>query len=126
MSRPTESKKQMSRVDSDSSSRKATGSLNATPAASRADFIAQDQKCPLSEIKEDVSAAIEHVLEWIVGIPERQVQSSIDNGWVTLTGHVDLHYKRFHAQEAVSKLAGVRGVTNLIDVEPHAQSDGLN
>ncbi|MES2401128.1 MAG: BON domain-containing protein [Pseudomonadota bacterium] len=126
MSRPAESKKQMNRADSDSSSLNTTGSVNATPAAPKADFIAQDQRCPLSEIREDVSAAIEHALEWICGIPRRQVHSSIDNGWVTLTGHVDLHYKRFHAQEAVSKLAGVKGVTNLIDVEPHAPSDGLS
>ncbi|MFC6280985.1 BON domain-containing protein [Polaromonas aquatica] len=65
-----------------------------------------------------MAAATDHVLEWIVGIPRRQVQYSINNGWVTLTGRVGLHYKRLHAQEVVAKISGVKGVTNLIDVQP--------
>lgn len=42
------------------------------------------QYCSRPQLEEEIAAATNHVFEWIVGIPRRQVQYSINNGWVNL------------------------------------------
>jgi osmotically-inducible protein OsmY len=44
------------------------------------------------------------------------VKVSVDGGWVTLDGTVESYEQRESAAIAVSRLLGVRGVTNLIEV----------
>jgi osmotically-inducible protein OsmY len=44
------------------------------------------------------------------------VKVSVDSGWVTLDGTVEGYEQRESAARAVSRLLGVRGVTNLIEV----------
>jgi len=44
------------------------------------------------------------------------VKVSVDGGWVTLDGTVEGYEQRESAALAVSRLLGVRGVTNLIEV----------
>ncbi|MES2191237.1 MAG: BON domain-containing protein [Pseudomonadota bacterium] len=78
----------------------------------------KDNRRSLWQRDQEVAETVSHVLQWVVGIPRQQVQSSVSNGWVTLRGHVSLHYKRFLAQEATSRISGVKGVRNLIDVLP--------
>ncbi|MEO5568951.1 MAG: BON domain-containing protein, partial [Gemmatimonadaceae bacterium] len=45
---------------------------------------------------------------------------SVSEGWVTLDGTVDWHYQRDAAAYAVCMLAGVRGVSNFVQVVPVA------
>ncbi|HEX6540212.1 MAG TPA: BON domain-containing protein [Ktedonobacterales bacterium] len=45
-------------------------------------------------------------------IPIQDVDVSVSNGWVTLSGYVDLYFQRDAAERAIRHLAGVRGVTN--------------
>jgi len=46
----------------------------------------------------------------------RNVQSSVEDGIVTLTGSVDLYQQKLDAAKKVRKLANVQGVRNLIEV----------
>jgi len=46
----------------------------------------------------------------------RDVQSTAEDGIVTLTGHVDLYQQKLDAAKKVRKLANVQGVRNLIAV----------
>lgn len=59
------------------------------------------------------------VLDWTVGVPSEAIQAKVEDSVVTLTGEVEWRYQRTAAAEAVMRLSGVRGVTNLIQVHPH-------
>jgi osmotically-inducible protein OsmY len=58
----------------------------------------------------DIARAIAHILEWNVQIPAGQVQATVENGWVTLDGHVD---HDFHRREIERMVRHVRGVTEV-------------
>ena len=60
------------------------------------------------------------VLAWNL-VPADSVQVIVQKGWVTLSGKVDWQYQKVAAEFAVSKLAGVSGITNLIELKPHAE-----
>jgi BON domain/AraC-binding-like domain len=45
-------------------------------------------------------------------------RSPVSGGWVTLRGAVEWDYQRREAERVVRTLAGVKGVTNLIDLRP--------
>ncbi len=53
----------------------------------------------------------------------RDVQSSVEEGIVTLTGTVDLYQRKLDAAKLVRKAAHVQGVRNLIDVAGPSISD---
>jgi osmotically-inducible protein OsmY len=42
----------------------------------------------------------------------------VREGWVTLEGDVEWHYQREAAEKAVSRIKGVKGVSNFIQVKP--------
>jgi osmotically-inducible protein OsmY len=65
----------------------------------------------------DIAAAVRHALKWDVFVPDEQIQSTVSNGVVMLTGHVQLAFERSDAARAVSDLAGVQGVDNRITVD---------
>jgi osmotically-inducible protein OsmY len=73
------------------------------PAAERVD----------SEIAETVARA----LQWHICVPG-QVQATVENGWVTLTGCVKWELERSAAEDAVRYRSGVKGIWNDITVEP--------
>lgn len=58
------------------------------------------------------------ILAWDTTIPDGTIQVKVEKGWVTLSGKVDWHFQRLSAANAVRKLSGVTGITNLIDVTP--------
>ncbi len=64
----------------------------------------------------DIGAAVRHALEWNVLVPDQQTYSTVADGWVTLTGHVEFYNERVDSERAISVLPGVRGVTNKINV----------
>ena len=66
----------------------------------------------------EIAEAAIRALEWSTSVPHDQVKARIEKGWVTLEGKVDWKFQRDSAEEAIRLLAGVRGVTNLIIVEP--------
>jgi len=51
-------------------------------------------------------------------MPLESVKVTVTNGWVTLEGEVDYHFEKQEAEQVISALAGVKGVTNKIQVRP--------
>ena len=65
-----------------------------------------------------VEAAL-NTLKWSVLVPADRIQVKVEHGWVTLLGEVNWNFERESAQDAITKLTGVRGVSNKITVKPH-------
>jgi osmotically-inducible protein OsmY len=66
----------------------------------------------------DIAAAATRALEWDAFVPIEHVEVTVSKGWVTLKGEVEWEFQRRAAERAVRRLAGVRGVTNLLTVRP--------
>jgi len=47
-------------------------------------------------------------------VPKGSVHATVDDGYVTLTGEVRRHFQRRAAEHAVGRVAGVRGVTDVV------------
>lgn len=75
-----------------------------------------------SELKKDVLAE----LAWDPVVPEAKVGVSVNDGVVTLTGHLDSYSEKIAARRAVERVADVRAIAMEIDVIPlgvHQRSD---
>ena len=66
----------------------------------------------------ELAQAVRHALEWDVLVPHDQIISTVSDGDVTLEGTLDNWRQRMDAELAISRLAGVRFVTNKIEVRP--------
>jgi osmotically-inducible protein OsmY len=66
----------------------------------------------------DIAEAAVNALKWHVLVPEDKVKVRVDDGWVMLTGQVDWWFQLNEARKCVEGLAGVRGITNRLDVSP--------
>jgi osmotically-inducible protein OsmY len=47
-----------------------------------------------------------------------KIKVVVKNGWINLEGEVEWNYQREAAEKAVSRLRGVKGVSNLIELKP--------
>jgi osmotically-inducible protein OsmY len=83
-----------------------------------------DVRLPSSAERTDseIAAAATHALEWDAFVPIENLEVTVSKGWVILRGEVPWEYERRAAERAVRRLAGVRGVTNLITVRPRVAS----
>jgi osmotically-inducible protein OsmY len=72
----------------------------------------------------DIAAAAIRALEWDAGITEK-IDVTVSKGWVTLRGEVEWQFEKEDAERVVRRLAGVKGVTNLITVKPKVSSSDL-
>jgi osmotically-inducible protein OsmY len=68
----------------------------------------------------EIAEAVVNSLKWHVWVPDH-VHATVENGWVTLRGNVNWEYERSSSQDAVSYLAGVKGVTNDIALKPNVK-----
>ncbi len=73
----------------------------------------------------DIAQAAANALMWNASVPLNSVQTTVRNGWITLTGTVDWHYQRQTAERAVEHLYGVKGVANSILLKPHASASDV-
>jgi osmotically-inducible protein OsmY len=64
----------------------------------------------------EIARATRHALEWDALVSSYKIHSTVTNGWVTLDGEVEYYSEWAEAERAVSRLPGVRGVTNKIAV----------
>jgi osmotically-inducible protein OsmY len=76
-------------------------------------------KVPGSEGRTDteIAHAVRNALEWDVFVPQERLQSTVSAGVVILKGEVDFWTQREAAEKVVRNLAGVKAVTNLIQVK---------
>jgi osmotically-inducible protein OsmY len=75
---------------------------------------------PLGSLKRndtDVAQAVLRALEWDIAVPHEKIKARVVDGWVTLEGEVALQFQRTAAENAVRRLMGVRGVSNLISLQ---------
>jgi osmotically-inducible protein OsmY len=73
----------------------------------------------------DIAAAVVRALETDAFIPIDNLDVTVSQGWVTLKGEVEWQYQREDAYDVVRRLAGVKGVTNLIVVRPRPAASDL-
>lgn len=73
----------------------------------------------------DLAWRARNVLLWDGQVPADKVQVTVSNGWVTLEGEVEYAYQKEAADRAVSRLAGVKGVSNLITIKPQVSPTDL-
>lgn len=84
--------------------------------------VANDIEIKLGIEKSDPEIARDAVesLQRSYSVPDTQIKLMVKDGQIVLEGTVDWHYQRQAAETAVRDLAGVRGVSNRIDVKARA------
>jgi osmotically-inducible protein OsmY len=73
----------------------------------------------------DIAAAVLNALRWDAVIPIDRIHVTVSQGWVTLKGEVDYYFQKTDAEHTIRRIAGVKGVTNLIIVKPHVLPSDL-
>lgn len=81
-----------------------------------------DVKVPSALARDDEDLAIKALnsISWRTSIPDDPVTITVSRGWVVLEGDVDFHFQKQSAEDIVSSLTGVTGVTNNINVQASA------
>lgn len=79
-----------------------------------------DQR-PDPDIARDAVAALKAELP----ISHDRIKVIVKDGWVTLEGAVEWQYQKTTAENAVRKVKGVKGVTDVITVKPKVQPSEL-
>lgn len=59
-----------------------------------------------------------NALKWNEIVPDEKLQLTVSKGWLMLTGTVEWRYQRDAATHAIKGLAGITGISNLIEVVP--------
>jgi osmotically-inducible protein OsmY len=72
---------------------------------------------PDPEIARDAAAAIKSQLP----ISSEKIKIVVKDGWITLEGEVEWQYQRTTAENAVRRIRGVKGVSNMIQLKPRAE-----
>jgi osmotically-inducible protein OsmY len=70
---------------------------------------------------DDVQMRVLNALHWDLAVPRHRLKVEVENGWVTMSGQVDLPYQRSCAESDARNVPGVVGVINHIRL---AQSAG--
>ena len=73
---------------------------------------------PAGRVDAEIAWAAANALSWNTLVPRDRIRPRVERGWITLEGSVDQPLQLAAAEEAVAKLNGVTGVTNLIAVRP--------
>lgn len=72
----------------------------------------------------DIAEAIASTMRWNVLVPET-VDVEVRNGYVTLRGEAVWNFQREAAERLVRDVIGVKGVTNLITVQPKVKASAV-
>lgn len=68
---------------------------------------------------EIAASAADHI-EWLISVPKNQVDITVRDGWISLTGKLEWWYQKNAVENAVHFLRGVKGVTNSITINSKA------
>lgn len=63
---------------------------------------------------DDVRMRVLNALHWDLAVPRHRLKVEVENGWVTMSGQVDLPYQRSCAESDARNVPGVIGVINQI------------
>jgi osmotically-inducible protein OsmY len=72
---------------------------------------------------DDVRTGVLNALYWDLRVPRDQLSVDVENGWVTVSGTVNLPYQRTCAEFDARSVPGVVGVTNLIRLMDARRAD---
>jgi osmotically-inducible protein OsmY len=61
-----------------------------------------------------------NALHWDLAVPRHRVSVEVSDGWVTMSGSVDLPYQRSCAEADAKNVPGVVGVINQIQLAAEA------
>lgn len=83
-----------------------------------------DVKVPQSDRRtdEDIAIGVRGVLDWIAGLDEYSVKVKVERGCVTLVGELQDAYRSRIAEQHISHMRGVVGVSNQIRIRGTASS----
>jgi osmotically-inducible protein OsmY len=70
----------------------------------------------------EIAQAALTALRWNTSVPPDKVTVTVANGWLTLNGKLDWQYQKDAAARAVRDLVGVKGLTNMITIQPHVKT----
>jgi osmotically-inducible protein OsmY len=76
---------------------------------------------PDPEIARDAVAALKAELPYSYG----NMKVTVKSGWLTLEGDADWNYQRTRAEEAVRRVKGIKGVSNLIILKPRVAASEI-
>ncbi|WP_111707676.1 BON domain-containing protein [Lutibacter citreus] len=65
----------------------------------------------------EIAKAIVKSFEWNMLIPEEKIEIEVRDGWVNLSGEVDLPSQKDAAKHAVKNIAGVKWINNVITIK---------
>ena len=65
---------------------------------------------------DDVRVRVLNALHWDYAVPRHRLKVEVENGWVTMSGQVDLPYQRTCAESDARNVPGVVGVINHIQL----------
>ena len=63
---------------------------------------------------DDVRMRVLNALHWDLAVPRHRLKVEVNDGWVTMSGQVDLPYQRSCAEFDARSVPGVVGVINHI------------
>ena len=80
-------------------------------------------RLPQTDERPDPEIAREVVANLKMWLPSswEHIKAVVKNGWVTLEGEVEWNYQRDYAERAVRWIKGVKGVSNLIRLQPRLE-----
>ncbi len=65
---------------------------------------------------DEIAAAALERLAWDTSVPADAITIKVEQGWLTLSGQVEWHYQKAAAEQDVTRLHGVTGVSNQVIV----------
>ena len=73
----------------------------------------------MRSLSDDMRMRVLNALHWDLAVPRDRLNVEVENGWVTVSGTVDLPYQRTCAESDARNVAGVVGIINLSRVADH-------
>jgi hypothetical protein len=67
---------------------------------------------------ETLHRLVREVIDALCVMPDVRPQVAVRDGWLTLSGDVDWPFQKRGAEESVRQIAGIRGITNEIRIDP--------
>ncbi len=69
----------------------------------------------------EIASIAINALKWCNSVPDERITISVENGWVKLEGDVEWQFQKDEARHEIEDINGVKGVTNLIMVQPELE-----